>query len=225
MILYYLRTAILYFVLIAGVRLMGKRQVGQMEPSEFVVTMLVANLASIPMQDEGIPLFSGLVPILTVLGAELVLSVASVGSIRIRRLLCGKPVILIENGHILQENLRRTRITLDELTGHLRLKEVLDLNTVQFAILETNGDLSVFLYPGDRPASAKAAGIHASPQALPVTIIEDGRLLKKNLPIAKKDENWVKRVLRSHNSTLRGTFLLTVDASDHMVWLPKEGKK
>ncbi len=225
MILYYLRTAILYFVLIAGVRLMGKRQVGQMEPSEFVVTMLVANLASIPMQDEGIPLFSGLVPILTVLGAELVLSVASVGSIRIRRLLCGKPVILIENGHILQENLRRTRITLDELTGHLRLKEVLDLNTVQFAILETNGDLSVFLYPGDRPASAKATGIHASPQALPVTIIDDGRLLKKNLPIAKKDENWVKRVLRSHNSTLRGTFLLTVDASDHMVWLPKEGKK
>ena len=116
MILYYLRTAILYFTLIVSVRLMGKRQVGQMEPSEFVVTMLVANLASIPMQDEGIPLFSGLVPILTVLGAELVLSTASMGSIWLRRILCGKPVILIENGHILQENLRRTRITADELT-------------------------------------------------------------------------------------------------------------
>ena len=225
MLLYYLRTMILYLVLIASVRLMGKRQVGQMEPSEFVVTMLVANLASIPMQDEGIPLFSGVIPILTVLGAELVLSVASMGSIRLRRILCGKPVILMENGRILQENLRKTRITLDELTGHLRLKDVLDLNTVQFAILETNGDISVFLYPPHRPASAREAGIQAGKQALPVTIIDDGRLLKKNLPIAQKDENWVKRVLNAHNSTLEDTFLLTVDEADTILWLPKEGEK
>ena len=225
MIIYYLRTALLYLVLIAGVRLMGKRQVGQMEPSEFVVTMLVANLASIPMQDEGIPLFSGVIPILTVLGAELVLSCASMGSIRLRRLLCGKPVILIENGHILQENLRRTRITADELTGHLRLKQVLDLNTVQYAILETNGDLSVFLYPAHQPATAKEAGIHPQNQALPVTIIDDGRLLRKNLNLAKKDESWVDRVLKSHNSTPEETFLLTVDAADKILWLPKEGAR
>jgi uncharacterized membrane protein YcaP (DUF421 family) len=216
---------ILYLVLIASVRLMGKRQVGQMEPSEFVVTMLVANLASIPMQDEGIPLFSGLVPILTVLGAELVLSVASMGSIRLRRILCGKPVILIENGRILQENLRKTRITLDELAGHLRLKDVLDLNTVQFAILETSGDISVFLYPPHRPASAKETGIPVGKQALPVTIIDDGRLLKNNLPIAKKDKKWVQKVLNSHNSTLENTFLLTVDAMDTILWLPKEADK
>ena len=224
MILYLLRTMILYFVLIFSVRLMGKRQVGQMEPSEFVVTMLVANLAAIPMQDEGIPLFSGVVPILTVLGAELILSVASMGSIVVRRALCGKPVILIENGRILQQNLRRTRITLDELTGHLRLKEVLELKTVQFAILETNGDLSVFLYPADRPATAKEAGISAQRQALPVTLINDGHLLKKNLSVAKKDEAWVQRVLRSHNATVADTFLLTVDAADKILWLPKEGK-
>ena len=225
MILYYLRTALLYFLLIAGVRLMGKRQVGQMEPSEFVVTMLVANLASIPMQDEGIPLFSGIVPILTVLGAELVLSTVSMSSIFLRRILCGKPVILIENGRILQSNLRRTRITADELTGHLRLKEVLDLKTVQYASLETNGDLSVFLYPAQRPATAKEAGIQAAKQHLPVTIIDDGHLLRKNLPLAKKDENWVQRVLQSHNATVGDTFLLTVDAADHILWLPKEGGK
>lgn len=225
MILYYLRTILLYLVLLASVRLMGKRQVGQMEPSEFVVTMLVANLASIPMQDEGIPLFSGLVPILTVLGAELVLSVASMGSIPLRRILCGKPVILIENGRILQDNLRKTRITLDELTGHLRLKDVLDLDTVQFAILETNGDISVFLYPTHRPASAKEAGVSVGKQALPVTIIDDGRLLKKNLPIVKKDEKWVQRVLNAHNSTLEDTFLLTVDDMDTILWLPKEAQK
>ena len=225
MILYYLRTVILYLLLILGVRLMGKRQVGQMEPSEFVVTMLVANLASIPMQDEGIPLFSGVVPILTVLGAELILSTASMWSIALRRLLCGKPVILIENGHILQENLRRTRITVDELTGHLRLKDVLDLKSVQYAILETNGDLSVFLYPAERPATAREAGIHPDKQDLPVTIIDDGRLLRKNLPLIKKDENWVQRILRSHGSTIRHTFLLTVDSEDHIIWLPREGRK
>ena len=224
MILYYLRTLFLYLILSASVRLMGKRQVGQMEPSEFVVTMLVANLASIPMQDDGIPLFSGLVPILTVLGSELVLSVASMGSIRLRRVLCGKPVILIENGRILQENLRRTRITLDELTGHLRLKEVLDLRTVQFAILETNGDLSVFLYPAERPATAREAKVQAQKQALPVTIIDDGRLIKRNLPIAKKDEIWVQKVLKSHNANLEDTFLLTVDNMDTILWLPKEDR-
>ena len=225
MILYYLRTVILYLVLIAGVRLMGKRQVGQMEPSEFVVTMLVANLASIPMQDEGIPLFSGLIPILTVLGAELVLSSASMGSIFLRRMLCGKPVILIENGRILQDNLRRTRITIDELTGHLRLKDVLDLQSVQFAILETNGDLSVFLYPSERPVTAKEAGFRPEAQQLPVTIIDDGRLLKQNLNVAGKNEDWVNRVLTGQNATLDGTFLLTVDAADHILWLPKEGRK
>ena len=225
MILYYLRTGILYLALIISVRLMGKRQVGQMEPSEFVVTMLVANLASIPMQDEGIPLFSGLIPILTVLGAELVLSALSMGSIRLRKLLCGKPVILIENGHILQNNLRRTRITADELTGHLRLKEVLDLQTVQYAILETNGDLSVFLYPADQPATARDAGIQTRKQSLPVTIIDDGRLIQKNLTLVNKDEAWVDQVLRSHNATEAETFLLTVDSMDRVLWLPKEGRK
>ena len=155
MILSYVRTIILYLALIISVRLMGKRQVGQMEPSEFVVTMLVANLASIPMQDEGIPLFSGLVPILTVLGVELVLAGLTLKSIFVRRLLCGKPVILIENGNILQSNLRKTRVTMDELAGHLREKDVLDISSVQFAILETNGNLSVFPYPKERPASCR----------------------------------------------------------------------
>ena len=222
MILSYLRTVILYLVLIAGVRLMGKRQVGQMEPAEFVVTMLVANLASIPMQDQGIPLFSGLVPILTVLGVELVLSALSVVSIGFRRLLCGKPVILIQSGRILQENLRRTRITPDELTGHLRLKEVLELNTVQYAILETNGDLSVFLYPNHRPATAGEAGVDTRDHSLPVTVIEDGKLLRHNLPYARKTRSWVDKVLRQNKTTVKNTFLLTVDGSGQTVFVPKE---
>lgn len=222
MILSYLRTILLYVVLIFCVRLMGKRQIGEMEPAEFVVTMLLANLASIPMQDGAIPLYSGLVPILTVLGMELVLSGLILRSVVFRRFLCGKPVILIDNGKIVQENLRRTRVSLDELAGHLREKDVLDICMVQYAILETDGNLSVFPYPKERPASAKDAGIHPKHQFLPVTIIEDGYLSLENLKRAGKDERWLKQVLREHSAHPKDTLLLTVDASDKVFWLGKE---
>ena len=222
MLLSYLRTALLYLILIGVIRLMGKRQIGQMEASEFVVTMLVANLAAIPMQDGGIPLLSGLAPILTVLGVELVLSTLSLRSVGLRKLLCGKPVILIENGRVLQDNLRRTSITIDELMGHLRQKDVLEIAQVQFAILETDGNLSVFPYPAHRPASAKDAGIAAGKQYLPVCIIEDGHLFRENLTVAGKDEAWVQRVLQTHHATIADTWLLTVDKSDRIAFYPKE---
>ena len=223
MVLSYVRTILLYLVLIAVVRLMGKRQIGQMEPSEFVVTMLVANLASIPMQDGAIPLYSGLVPIVTVLGVELVLSALSMKNLRLRKILCGKPVILIENGNILQKNLQKTRITIDELTGHLREKDVLDLQSVQYAILETNGNLSVFPYPKERPASARDAGVQARKQYLPITVISDGCLLEENLQKAGKDARWVQRVLQERQATVAETWLLTVDGGDKIVFLRKEG--
>ena len=222
LILSYFRTIIFHSVLIAVIRLMGKRQIGQMEASEFVVTMLVANLASIPMQDSGIPLLSGLIPILTVLGIELVISYISLKSIRLRKFLCGKPVILIENGKILQQNLKKTRVNLDELTGLLREKDVLDLTTVQYAILETNGNLSVFLYPKDKPASAKEAGIQTKKQYLPITIISDGVLLTENMKKAKKDPLWVQKILQQKGSTLQDTWLLTVDGSDKVLFYRKE---
>ena len=223
MILSYIRTILLYLLLIAVVRLMGKRQIGQMEPSEFVVTMLVANLASIPMQDGAIPLYSGVIPIVTVLGVELVLSALSMKNTKLRKLLCGKPVILVENGNILQKNLRKTRITLDELTGHLREKDVLDLQSVQYAILETNGNLSVFPYPKEKPASAKEAGVQVKKQYLPVTIISDGEILTKNLSKAGKDRAWVQKVLQQRQATVEETWLLTVDGSDRIVFFRKEG--
>ncbi len=222
MILSYLRASLLYLVLILVVRLMGKRQIGEMEPMEFVVTMLVANLASVPMQDGGIPLFSGLVPILTVLGMELVLSFLSMRSIRFRRILCGKPVILMENGNIIQNNLRRTGMTLDELTSQLRQHDVLDPRTVQYAILETDGNLSVFPYPKEKPASAKDAGIQAGQQLLPITLVADGKLLADNLPIAGVDTAWVEKVLAEKQAAVENTWLLTADRQGHTIFYRKE---
>ena len=223
MILSYLRTIVLYLVLIAIIRTMGKRQVGQMEPSEFVVTMLVANLASIPMQDGGIPLLSGLVPMLTVLGMELVLSYLTMRSIFFRKLFCGKPVILIDNGKVLYDNLRRTRVTMDELTGHLREKDVLDITRVQYAILETNGNLSVFPFPRYCPPAAKDLGTAVQPQYLPMTILEDGVILKENLEKAGKDHRWLERILANKKTAAREVLLLTVDAENQVVLIRKEG--
>lgn len=211
MIISYIRTLILYLVLILSIRMMGKRQIGEMEASEFVVTMLVANLASIPMQDAGIPLYSGLMPILIVMSSELVLSGLILHSVVVRRLLCGKPVILIQEGKILQNNLRKTRVSLDELTGHLREKDVLDISTVQYAILETDGNLSVFPYP------------QKGRNELPITIIEDGYFSRDNLQKSGKDEAWLSRTLQERDADIHNTLLLTVDTAGKIVWIKKEG--
>ena len=169
MLISFIRTIILYSILIAVIRLMGKRQLGEMEPMEFVVTMLLANLAAVPMQETGIPLLSGLVPILVVLSMELLLSVLVYHSVGARKLLCGKPVILMENGKLLQENLKKTRITPDELTEFLRMEGVVDLSSVKYAILETGGQVSVLPYAKFKPANAKAAGVKVEDTQLPVT--------------------------------------------------------
>ena len=216
---------VLYLALILVIRLMGKRQIGQMEPTEFVVTMLVANLASIPMEDGGVPLLSGLLPMLVVLGMELVLAGLSMKSLWVRKLLCGKPVILIENGKILQDNLRKTRVTMDELTGHLREKDVLDLGAVQYAILETNGNLSVFPYPGERPATAREAGVQTQDQYLPLTVVSDGVVMRQNLKKAGKNEAWLEKQLKKQKVSLQDTWLLTVDGGGSVQFYRKEKSK
>lgn len=222
MLLSLIRTFVLYLALVITVRLMGKRQLGELEPAEFVVTMLIANLAAIPMQDSAIPLLSGLVPILTVLGVQLVLSVLSMKSITIRRWLCGKPVILMSNGKIVEKNLRRARITLDELSEHLRQKDILDFSMVKYAILETDGQLSVFLYAQYKPVPASG---NAKDPSLPVTIISDGKLLKQNLPAAGRDQNWLRKELQARNATVEQTLLMTVDDENTIRWVKKEDAK
>lgn len=224
MLIAYLRSILLYFALLVTIRLMGKRQIGEMEPSEFVVSMLLANLATIPMQDPALPLSAGLVPILTVLALELILSFLSLHSIRIRKLLCGKPIILIENGILLQENLRKSRVTLDELTELLRGQGILSLETVKYAILETNGQVSTFLFAKDRPATSSEAGISASDDLLPYTLISDGRVMLDNLRAAGKSRDWLEQKLKKASCRAADVLLLTVDSNEKMYLIRKEGK-
>ena len=205
-----LRTILFYAILIFQVRLMGKRQLSQMEPAEFVVTILIANLAAIPLEEPEHSVWSGLLPMMIVLLLERLLSWLSLKSIRIRRLLCGKPVILIENGRLMRENLRRTRINLDELSAQLRVQGVLEIQTVQYAILETNGSVTVFPFPQFQPAVAKDAGVEVPRQELPYTIVTDGRILEKNITLLGKDRLWLGHFLSGKGCTASDVLLLTL---------------
>ena len=224
MLITIIRTIVIYGLLVLAIRLMGKRQLGQLDPEEFVVTMLIANLASIPMGDSSIPVLWGIVPIFGVIAMELVLSGLAWQSIPLRRWIHGKPVILVENGKLQTQALRRTRITMAALCRELRGSQVLDIQSVQYAILETNGSISVFQFPKYTPASAKDAGIQASKQALPVTIISEGQLLEANLRLSGKSEAWLQKTLAEYASTVKDTWYLAVDQSNRVVFLPREEK-
>ena len=206
-----IRTAALYLILIGVIRFLGKRHIGQMEPSEVVVTMVVADLAATAMQGVSEPILSSIVPIGTVLVMELLLSTLSLNSVLVRKLLCGKPVILIENGRFIPKNMKKTRITVDELTAQLRQKNVIAPSRVQYAILETGGNLSVFPYPEEQPATAKDAGITPETQYLPFSVVEDGRICHDNLKKAGKDPTWLYRQLQKENLSLKEVFYMTVD--------------
>ena len=212
MFIYFIRSILIYILLIFVIRLLGKRQLGEMEPSEFVVSMLIADLAATAMQEEEFPLSASIIPITVVLSLELLLSSLSYRSITVRKLFCGKPVILMEDGKILQDNLKKTRVTPDELTEHLREKGILDLSTVKYAILETNGQISALVDPEYQPLTAKDAGIKPEPMSLPVTIICNGTLLTENLKISGRSEAWLQQQLSSRKCSISQILLLTVDA-------------
>ena len=145
MITAFVRTIILYFLIVVGMRLMGKRQIGELEPSELVLTMMISDLAAVPMQDFGIPLLSGLLPILTLLALSLLLSQLSLRSLRLRALICGTPTVLIRGGKLQQDAMRKNRFTIDELMEELREQGVTRIEDVTYAVLENSGQ------PSSRP--------------------------------------------------------------------------
>ena len=207
------RTALVFLFLVVLLRLMGRRQVSQMEPAEFAVALLIAELAVIPVAEPEAPLWKGLVPMALVFAGERILSLLSLRSIRLRRLLCGKPVILVENGRPILRSLRRTRINSDELSALLRRAGVLELSRVQYAIAETDGTVTVFPFPEFVPATAQDARIPVAQQELPCTVISEGRILPENLAAAGKDSRWLSEFLRSHRCTAGEVAILTVTRS------------
>ena len=212
MVIAFTRTIILYILIITGVRLMGKRQVGELEPSELVVSLLIADLAAVPMQDFGIPLLTGIIPIFTLLAMTMILSVLTMKNTRFRILMCGKPSIVVRDGQLDQSEMRRNRYTVDELFEELRMKGHTDLARIKYAILETNGQLSVLPYAACQPPTAAQLELKTQESGLPVILISDGRLMEENLHLTGHDKNWLDKQLRKHNCPSPAhAFLMTVD--------------
>lgn len=223
MLILFLRTLIVYACLLAAMRLLGKRQLGEMELSEFVVAALIADMAAHPLQDIGIPLINGLVPILTLFCCEVLISGAALKSVRLRQVLFGKPSLLITRGQIDQREMRKNRFTIDELTQELRAQGVTDLSKIEYAILETDGRLNVILFPAETPVTAAMLQLPTQDTGYPIVVISDGRILKENLTRSGHDLDWLRRELRQRGAeTARQVFLLSVNASGQIYYCEKE---
>lgn len=219
----FIRTLILYGVLLLFLRLLGKRQLGEMELSEFLVASLIADLAANPLQDIGIPLLNGLVPVVTLFCCELLISACAIRNVRLRTLLFGEPSLLIYHGVIDQREMAKNRFTLDELMQEMRAQGVRDLASVEYAFLETNGRLSVLPYPSKMPPSAADLKLSLPSSGFPSIIICDGRLISKNLQKSGHDMRWLHKQLESQGGDIAGIFLMTVDESSQVYCVKKEG--
>lgn len=207
-----IRTVILYLIIVIGIRLMGKRQIGQLEPSEFVLSLLIADLAAVPMQDFGIPLIMGVIPIVTLLCLSTILSVLTVRSIRLRALLCSRPSIVVQDGKILAREMVKNRFTVDELMEELRGAGVTDLNSVKYAVLETTGRISVITKKEEQPPTAAELGIPVVDTGLPVIVVSDGRILSENMKVRNLSEVWLQKQLAVRGvERIEDVFLMTVD--------------
>ena len=219
----FIRTVILYLITIIALRIMGKRQVGELSPTELVVTILISDLAAIPMQDNGIPLLSGIVPIFTLLSLEILTSSLALKSDKIKKLLFGQNSILIINGKINQPEMKRLRLTLDELLEELRLKGYPDLSKVRYAILETSGKLTVIPYAKYEMPTREDLKIKNAKNALPLTIISDGNITWSNVYKLKKNDAWLYKTLKSKGyKKAKQVFLMQMDEDDNITIIAKE---
>lgn len=221
MMISFLRTLILYTVVAIAIRLMGKRQVGELQNSELVITLLISNLAAIPMQETGTPLANGLIPIIVLVACEILISAIMVKNRHLRNLICGHPVVVIHNGKILQKHLNKLRLTLEDLSEALRLKNVFDISTVQFAIVETNGQVSVYLKPEEQPPSARE--LKVTPEGnIAVVVVSNGYLCPASLELCQKTAGWVTEKLEQKKTPMKDVFLMTADRAGKIEIVLKE---
>ncbi|MDD3705957.1 MAG: DUF421 domain-containing protein [Clostridiaceae bacterium] len=223
MLIVFIRTLILYSLIVIVLRLLGKRQIGQLQPSELVVALVIADLAAVPMSEVGIPLINGIVPIITLFIMEELLSYISMKSEKARGLICGKPSILVERGTIIESELRRIRYNINDLLEQLRLKNFSSIEDVNYAILETSGQLSVVPKEDKAPVTLKDMNLKAKAQYLPVTIIIDGRIISDNLYKIGLSNNWLAAELKKNKiKSSKDVFLAYLNPERKFVYQLRE---
>lgn len=222
LIITFVRTIISYICVIFALRVMGKRQIGELQPTELVVAIMISDLAALPMGDTAIPLWNGIVPILTLVVSEITLSFLSLKSERIRNIISGTPSIIIQDGKLIEAEMKKTRYTIDDIMEELRMSDYMRISDIHLAVLETNGELSVIPKSAKKAISAEDMGLNPTQEEMPYIIIADGVLRKGQLKKSGFDIKWVNKKIKGKN--IKDVFLLTVDTAGNMDLQFKEGK-
>ena len=207
----FIRAIILYIVVLIVMRLMGKREIGQLQPFELAISIMIADLASVPMSEIGIPLTNGIIPILALLVIYMIISILNMKSVSFRKIMSGKPAILIYRGKIDEHKLRRESITINELQERLRVKNIFNLGDVEYAILETNGELTVIPKPEKRALTPQDFNIDSEYEGIPYDLVVEGKIMHENLEVIGKDEIWLERQLKKFNVKVADTLVATID--------------
>ncbi|NLM49448.1 MAG: DUF421 domain-containing protein [Clostridiaceae bacterium] len=226
MLISLIRTLILYVVTITAMRVMGKRQVGELQPSELVVSIMISELATLPMESSEMPIVSGIVPIFTLCFAEVIFSFLSLKFKWFRRITTGYPSILINKGKVVKENMRLMRINLDDLQEELRLKGYLDISDVEYAILETSGKLSIIPKAEAANPTVKDLNLTTKTPLLQYMVINDGKIDEEGMKGAKVTMEWVYQKLKSLNvSSPEDVFFMIVDEEKNVIFQLNEKDK
>ena len=217
-----IRAMVLYIVITFSLRLMGKRQLGELQPSELVVTILISNIAAIPVEDSSMPMIMGIVPILTLVSLDVIVSSVMLKSSKFRKLMIGSPRIIVSEGKVLQKEMKKLRYTVDDLIAAMREQQIFDLNEIQYAIVETTGKINFFQKKDFQTATKKdvdKGGSTENPQSI---IIRDGILDYEQLDILGLGRGWLNETLRANGATIKGVFLMTADKNGKSTVIPRQ---
>jgi len=225
MLITFVRAIILYILVLVVMRLMGKREIGQLQPFELAISIMIADLASIPMSELGIPIFNGVIPILGLLSMHLIISFLNMKSIRFREVICGRPSILIYRGKIDEKADKKEKFTINELEERIRGNNIYNLGDVEYAILETSGQVTVIPKPSKRNTVPEDFNIEPEYEGIPYDLVIDGIVMKDNLKKIGKDYNWLKKEVQKFKITPEEALVVTVDGKYQIYCQAKEKRR
>lgn len=213
----FFRTLILYIFVVIVMRIMGKRQIGELQPFELVIAIMLSELAAVPMQDTGIPLLHGIIPILTLMFLEIFISFLTLKFQGLRNFICGSPSIIIQHGRICENELKRQRFNLNDLMEELRMLGYLNVSDVEFAILESSGKVSIIPKSANSPVTRSDLNIKKQEEELPITLIMDGKIIQHNLRISGYNHEWLIKILNDNNiQTIDDVFMAMIDSKGEL---------
>lgn len=224
MLITFFRAIVLYILVLIVMRLMGKREIGQLQPFELAISIMIADLASIPMTDTGVPISNGIIPILGLLVMHLIISMVNMKSLKAREIICGKPSILIYRGKINEKALKKERFTINELQERLRGNNIVNLGDVEYAILETSGEVTVIQKPEKRNSIPEDFNITPDYEGIPYDLVIDGKVMDKNLKAIGKDYVWLRKQVEKFKISPEEALVVTIDGKGQIFCQSKKRK-